>query len=199
LLSRWNRITFDKPLKLKNLLRRPLTSSAENAHDPNQMRECRRCWGGAYEALKKLKGVAAVRPIPNAEHSTAEVYLDDQSLPDLDRWPEEFAQTANGSYDFRGVEVTILGTLREQDGRLQLIGPSVGTTISLRPLSRGSKLQWDRYAKKPMDASLDELGAYASLERWHRDSGSLDRQVRVTGPLSKIGIEWSLYVRRAET
>jgi hypothetical protein len=41
LLSRWNRITFDKPLKLKNLLRRPLTSSAENAHDPNQMRECR--------------------------------------------------------------------------------------------------------------------------------------------------------------
>ncbi|MGH3672308.1 MAG: galactose oxidase early set domain-containing protein, partial [Pseudonocardiaceae bacterium] len=62
------------------------------------------CWGGAYEALKKLEGVAAVRPIANTQDSTAEVYLHDQSLPDLDSWPEQLASSANASYDFRGVE-----------------------------------------------------------------------------------------------
>jgi galactose oxidase len=52
------------------------------------------CWGGAYEALKKLSGVAAVQPIPNAEDSTADVYPDNHGLPDLDLWPEQFAKTA---------------------------------------------------------------------------------------------------------
>ena len=44
------------------------------------------CWGGAYEALKKLQGVEMVRPIANADDSTAEVYLSSQSLPDLRCW-----------------------------------------------------------------------------------------------------------------
>ena len=80
--------------------------------------------GGAYEALKKLQGVEMVRPIANADDSTAEVYLSSQSLPDLRCWPEQFAQWANRSYDFRGVEVTLSGTVREQDRSLVLISPS---------------------------------------------------------------------------
>jgi galactose oxidase len=63
------------------------------------------CWAGAYEALTKLSGVEAVRPIANSDTSTADLFLRGQILPDLDRWPEEFAEWANRSYDFRGVEV----------------------------------------------------------------------------------------------
>jgi hypothetical protein len=72
------------------------------------------CWAGAYEALRELNGVAAVRPIANTEDSTAEVYLRDEGLPDLSNWTRQFAYRANRSYDFRGVEVTLIGTVRSQ-------------------------------------------------------------------------------------
>jgi hypothetical protein len=38
--------------------------------------------------LQQLDGVAAVRPIANAEHSTAEVYLHGDTLPDLQSRPD---------------------------------------------------------------------------------------------------------------
>jgi len=74
------------------------------------------CWGGAYEALQHLHGVDAVRPIPNPTDSTAEVFLKHGGLPELDKWPEEFARTANGSYLFRGVEITLSGTVELRGG-----------------------------------------------------------------------------------
>jgi galactose oxidase len=130
------------------------------------------CWGGAYEALKKLEGVAAVRPIANAEHSTAEVYLYDQGLPDLDSWPEQIARWANGSYDFRGVEVTVTGTVREQDGIVQLTGPSFDAPVSLMPLRQDMKLQWDHRTRSVIDTTSDERDAYQNL------TGNLSRPQR---------------------
>src|SRR6202011_570120 len=52
------------------------------------------CWGGAYQALTGLEGVEVVRPIPNAEDSTAYVYLKGEGLPAVAKWPAEFARTA---------------------------------------------------------------------------------------------------------
>jgi galactose oxidase len=153
------------------------------------------CWGGAYEALKKLGGVAAVQPIPNAEDSTADVYLDNQGLPDVDLWPEQFARTANGSYDFRGVEVTLTGQIRELDGALQIQVASSGALVLLRPLGPAAKIQWDRDAKRPKRAARGELHAYAGLETEYRNGGP-DRQVRVIGPLIKANGQWVLHVRK---
>ncbi len=156
------------------------------------------CWGGAYEALTKLEGVAAVRPIANAEHSTAEVYLHDQGLPALDSWPEQIARWANGSYDFRGVEVTVAGTVGEQDGRLRLTGPSFDTPVSLMPLSEGMKLQWDHQTRRVRDTTSSERDAYQNLERSSRDLRGGYEPMRVTGPLEKTASGWVLYVREFE-
>src|SRR5207342_521182 len=69
------------------------------------------CWGGAYEALATLDGVAVVAPDADAADSTAQVYLRGDGLPDLDAWPAQLARSANGSYTFRGVELTVDGTV----------------------------------------------------------------------------------------
>lgn len=151
------------------------------------------CWGGAYEALKKLDGVAAVRPIPNAEDSTAEVYLHDQGLPDLDGWPEQITRWANGSYDFRGVEVAVAGTVREQDGIVQLTGPSFDAPIRLMPLRQDMKLQWDHLTRSVREITSTERDAYQNLERRYQAEPT-----RVTGPLTKTGAGWVLYVRKFE-
>jgi galactose oxidase len=156
------------------------------------------CWGGAYEALTKLEGVAAVRPIANAQDSTAEVYLRDQGLPDLDSWPEQFARWANASYDFRGVEVTVAGTVSEQDGILQLTGPSLDAPVELMPLGQGMKLQWDHQTRKVKDTTSDEQDAYHKLKTRYQDLGGRDEPTRVTGPLTKTGTGWILYVRKFE-
>lgn len=52
------------------------------------------CWGGAYTALHELTGVQTVRPIADARHSVAFVYLDRDGLPDVEKWPTEFARAA---------------------------------------------------------------------------------------------------------
>jgi hypothetical protein len=151
------------------------------------------CWGGAYEALKRLEGVEAVRPIANAADSTADVYLRDRGLPDLDVWPAQLARWANRSYDFRGVEATVEGKIRERDGALWLAGPPLARPVELALFRPDVKLQWDHRARKPREATSDELGAYEELRR--RGSASAAEPVRVTGPLVKAGEGWRLHVR----
>ena len=155
------------------------------------------CWGGAYEALTKLSGVAAVRPIPNTTDSTAEVYLTDQGLPDLDRWPEQIARWANGSYDFRGVEVTITGTVTESDGALNLTGPALPAPVQLLVLPPGEELPWDLESRHIRPASNNERDAHRQLLQRCRQLDA-DLQIRVTGPLRKMSNRWSLFVRTAD-
>ena len=156
------------------------------------------CWGGAYEALKKLEGVAAVRPIANTQDSTAEVYLHDQSLPDLDKWPEQLAISANASYDFRGVEITVTGTVVKQDGILRLMGTSFDAPLKLISLEQGTKLQWDNRAGKIKDLTSDERDAYRKLETRYQDLEDGNGPIHVTGPLAKVDSGWILYVRKFE-
>jgi len=156
------------------------------------------CWGGAYEALAKLEGVAAVRPIANTQDSTAEVYLHDQSLPDLDSWPEQLARSANASYDFRGVEITATGTVLKKDGILWLTGASFDAPLKLISLEQGTKLQWDHHARKIKDLTNDERDAYRKLETRYQDPEGGNGPIRVTGPLAKSDGGWILYVRKFE-
>jgi hypothetical protein len=156
------------------------------------------CWSNAYEALKKLEGVAAVRTIANAEDSTADVFLEGQELPDLDSWPIQLARWANRSYDFRGVEVTVGGTLRKQDGTLQLAVASLASPITLLPLGQGMKIQWDHSASRPRDAADAEIEAYQRLKDERQGLTLADATVRITGPLRKSGATWHLHVRKFE-
>jgi galactose oxidase len=48
------------------------------------------CWGGANEALRSLEGVQYVDPIPDGDRSTATVYLEDDGLPALHHWDDQF-------------------------------------------------------------------------------------------------------------
>jgi hypothetical protein len=148
--------------------------------------------------LKKLEGVAAVRTIANAEDSTADVFLEGQELPDLDSWPIQLARWANRSYDFRGVEVTVGGTLRKQDGTLQLAVASLASPITLLPLGQGMKIQWDHSASRPRDAADAEIEAYQRLKDERQGLTLADATVRITGPLRKSGATWHLHVRKFE-
>jgi galactose oxidase len=153
------------------------------------------CWGGAYEALQMLDGVQSVRPIANAEDSTADVYLHGDTLPDVDRWTEQIARVANGSYDFRGVEVSVKGGVRAQNGGLGLTGPLIDKPVVLAPLEQVGKVQFDRQTGAARPATAKELAAYQRLVARCRAAGAGDFPARVTGPLRRKDAGWILHVR----
>jgi galactose oxidase len=153
------------------------------------------CWGGAYEALQRLDGVQAVRPIANAEDSTADVYLHGDTLPDVDRWAAQITTVANGSYDFRGVEVSVKATVNAQNDELWLSGPLIDKPVLLAPLAQVEKVQFDRANGSAKLAKADELAAYQRLVTRYRAVGAADLPLRVTGPFRKAERGWVLYVR----
>jgi galactose oxidase len=144
------------------------------------------CWGGAYEALSGLPGVAAVAPDADAADSTADVYLPAGDLPDLAAWPAELARSANGSYAFRGIELTLDGTVERRGDDLVLSGPH--PEVRLTPLTPGGTLAWDLAARAPRPATAEELDAY------RRAAERVGDAVRVTGPATTDD-GWSLAVR----
>jgi hypothetical protein len=150
------------------------------------------CWGGAYEALTGLPGVAAVAPNANATDSTAEVYLRDDTLPDLEAWPTQLARSANGSYAFRGIELTLDGTVEQHGGDLVLVPGGRYPNIHLQPLTPGSELAWDLASRRPRPATAEERDAH------RRAAHRVGAPARVTGPATEIGGRWSLAVRVVE-
>jgi galactose oxidase len=152
------------------------------------------CWGGAYEALVRLEGVNAVRPVANAQDSTANVYLGDDTLPNLDRWAEQIAQTANGSYDLRGVEVSITGVPVSRAGELTLTGPLFAAPLPLRPLGDTDKVQFDLATRRARPATSEEKAAFDRLAK-RVGAVSDTTPMRVAGPLVRAGDGWVLHVR----
>jgi galactose oxidase len=152
------------------------------------------CWGGAYEALQKLDGVNLVRPIANAEDSTADVWLVGDIVPDVHRWKEQIAQSANGSYHLRGVEISITASLLTDNGTLFANGPHLASPLPLRPLGSTPKAQYDRTTKQARPATAAELTAYERLLA-QAQSGAAMPSVRVTGPLVHDVDGWALHVR----
>ena len=99
-------------------------------------------------------------PYADAADSTAEVFLGNDGLPDLDAWPDQLARSANGSYAFRGVELTVDGTVERRGDDLVLVGAH-------RPPIRCGRwsqvLAWDLTARRPRAATADERAAYGHL------------------------------------
>jgi len=139
--------------------------------------------------------VQAVRPIANAEDSTAEVYLHGDTLPDVDRWAQQITSIANGSHDFRGVEVSVKGSVQAQNGSLELTGPLIDKPVNLAPLEQVEKVQFDRPTGAAKPATTEELAAYQRLVARCRAAGAGDFSARVTGPLRRKDAGWILHVR----
>jgi hypothetical protein len=152
------------------------------------------CWGGAFDALKQLRGVAEVRPLPDTADSTAFVYLKNDVLPDIDAWRDQFADVANGSYIMRGIEMTLKGKVTHHFGLLTLVGDKTRPDLVLAPLQGPDKVQWDFTMRSNQPMTAEEASAYARLSTKlaPQSNGS---QVQVTGPLKKNGAEFFLEVR----
>ena len=109
------------------------------------------CWGGANEALRSLEGVQYVDPIPDADRSTAILYLQDDRLPALDHWDDQFREMVHQTYELRGVEVTLTGTIETRNDALVLAGEGHRPLVELIPLDPGERSSgiWQHQARKP--------------------------------------------------
>jgi hypothetical protein len=146
------------------------------------------------EALKRLDNVAWVVPVPNTDDSTAEVFLEDDRLPALDRWEEQFQKMVNETYEMRGVEVTLKGTIAQERGTLLLAGRGRRPPVPLMPLQEDEKIQWNHLdrERKPLEPS--EAGTYDKLVA---ATGPLapGHAVTVTGALKRVETDYELHVR----
>ena len=155
------------------------------------------CWGGANEALRSLEGVQYVDPIPDGDGSTATVYLEDDGLPALDHWDDQFRRMVHQTYELRGVEVTLTGTIEARNDVLVLAGEGRRPPVELVPLDPGGKIQWDPAAQGPQAAEPAEAGAYDTLTRSAGAVGA--RPLTVTGPLRQTQAAYRLQVRLVES
>jgi hypothetical protein len=137
------------------------------------------CWAGAKQSLAKLDGVSLVEQQADAETSTAGLWLIGTGLPALARWIPQFKDSANGSYDIRGFEVSVAGALRRRGTALELTVD--GQAVRLEHLGESEKVQWDwdRKAREPVAPA--EADAFKRLLVASKPSGAT--QVMVTGPL----------------
>jgi hypothetical protein len=153
------------------------------------------CWGGAKGALLRMTGVELVLAEANAYTSTASVFLQDDSLPDLDIWRREFGHIANASYSLRGIEMTLSGAVTESDGGLRLSGNQTRPSVLLTPLDAANKVQWDFDTKANWPLEPDEANAYARLKEILSDPKLRTSSITVTGPLLKNKSGFFLEVR----
>jgi galactose oxidase len=152
------------------------------------------CWGGAYEALRRLEGVDLVSPVPNTDDSTAEVFLEDERLPALDTWDQQFRSIVNGTYEMRGVEVTLQGGIEARDGQLFLAGSGQRPSVQLAPLPATDKIQWNHTIRDRKPLEGDEALAYERLAAASRNLPD-GQSVTVTGPLKQTDVGYQLHVR----
>jgi hypothetical protein len=138
--------------------------------------------------------VDLVTPIPNADDSTAEVFLEDERVPALDRWDEQFRTIVSGRYELRGIEVTLHGVIDERDGKLFLASSGQRPEIQLAPLAAQDKIQWDHAAKTRKPAEEGEMLAYGTLAAAARNLPDR-QQLTVTGPLRQTDTGTQLRVR----
>ena len=146
------------------------------------------CWGGAYEALRSIKDIAVVGPKPSQEDSIAFVYLKDDILPDINAWRKQLREVDGGTYEMRGLGLTLSGVVNGQkDGgaeQLTLAGTSTRPVVVLAKFRAESKLEWDNGARKAKSVTDEEAGAYERLAKAvaeHPGGLTLD----VTGTLQK--------------
>jgi len=152
------------------------------------------CWGGASTGLRQLDGVDVVRPIADNAASVAFLYLDHDGLPDIENWPTQFARSTNGSYGWRGVEVTIDGLVERDGDRLIMPGDANRERVILAALRPEAKVQLylENGVRRPLPEQ--ERAAYGNLAaRLQNAPGPMS--AKVTGPLQKTDAGFVLQVR----
>ncbi|KAK0702641.1 hypothetical protein B0H67DRAFT_594824 [Lasiosphaeris hirsuta] len=160
------------------------------------------CWGGAYDALRRIPDIEVVNPVPNQADSVAFVYpTEGDMLPDIDVWRRELARTVNSSYEMRGIEMTLSGVVTNTNGQVTLAAtPARPQSLLLAPFKQANQLKWDIEARAARPISDIEAGAYQRLHDAlaHCPTGAaVDAQV--TGTLQKNGpAKFSLHVRQFE-
>jgi hypothetical protein len=137
------------------------------------------CWPGAKEALSELRGVRSVTSVPDSYNCTARVFLGHQGLPDVADWSTKFKNMVDRAYVFRGVEVTIHGSVESEDSKLVLRAPGLRQAVLLAPLQ--NKLQWNLRKNAARQPEPDERKAYRKLAAALRKTKNL--QVELTGPI----------------
>jgi hypothetical protein len=100
------------------------------------------------------------------------------------------------TYQLRGVEVTLTGTVEARNDMLVLVGQDDRPPVELLPLDPDSKIQWDPAAQGPQAAEPAEASAYETLSRSTRTLGA--RRLTVTGPLHRTQAGYQLQVRLVE-
>ena len=153
------------------------------------------CWGGAYVALRRLPGVAMVRPMADAKDSVAILYLDHDGLPDVANWPKEFEKLANASYAWRGVEVTVVGDLVSREGNFVFAATAARPQVKLAPLEPADKVQLNLENGAPRALPEEERTAFENLSKRTGTSTSAVRAT-VTGPLKQVDGAFVLEVRK---
>src|SRR4029079_2846448 len=90
-----------------------------------------------------LPGVEVVRPLADPKTSVAYLYLDNDGLPDVEGSHKEFVRVTNGSYGWRGVEMTLEGAIRDDGGRLSFPKNADRPDVSLAPVQLANRVQLD--------------------------------------------------------
>jgi len=104
--------------------------------------------------------------VPDTDDSTAEVFLDDERLPALHQWDQEFKGIVNGTYVMRGVEVTLQGVIEQRDKQLFLSGRGRRPAVQLTPLAAAERIQWNGAMRQ--GKSLEEHEALSLREACSR-------------------------------
>ena len=88
------------------------------------------CWGEASQALGMLEGVESVAINPDTYNATASVHLEGDYLPDPAKWREQFQKILGERIGFRGVEVTVEGTLTHRGRCTPPISARIAATVA---------------------------------------------------------------------
>ena len=142
-----------------------------------------------------LDGVEAVLPVADNRKAVASLYLLHNGIPDLNAWPVQFARFANGSYSWRGVEMTLTGVITKVGGVYQLVANAERPAVTLESLNRADKVQLDRMGNTVNPLPEEEASAY---DRLVASAAALviDTAVSVTGPIRQTSSGFFLEVRQ---
>ena len=151
------------------------------------------CYAGARGALSRLPGVREVLHRADNRYSVAYLFVDNNYLPDVARWQVEFVQATNGSYGWRGVEMTLIGTVQSDGaGGLTLAAAAKHQAVTLLPLQWEDKVQLDLENGVPRPLPAEEANSFAELARRIEAGGSVSS---VTGPIKLTSSGFVLEVR----
>lgn len=137
----------------------------------------RGCWAVTMEALHRLSGVQQV-DMELTDSTLRRVRLTDAKLPDPTVWKKEFQEYVGTASQFRGVVVTMTGTIVQKNGHLAISVPDL-ELVSIKLLNRGVE------AKQSNDS--DES-----------DPSDISGNARITGLLQKDKQGYSIEVSHFE-